>query len=123
MLKEATGGLAYALYGNTSTTRPAGFLNIASDLDVTGPAALALNAWSHLAMTFDGTTMRLYVNGTQVATRAASGSARSSTAPLRFGGNTVWAEWFTGRLDELRVYDRVLTAADVQADMSRPITG
>ena len=46
----------------------------------------------------------------------------ASTQPLRFGGNAVWAEWFRGRLDEIRVYDRALTAAQIQADMARAVS-
>ena len=65
--------------------------------------------------------MRLYVNGTQVATRAQTGALATSDGPLRFGGNTVWGEWFAGRLDELRVYNRALTAAEVAADVTRPV--
>jgi hypothetical protein len=33
----------------------------------------------------------------------------------------VWPEWFKGRLDEIRVYDRALSPAQIQADMAAPI--
>ena len=68
------------------------------------PAASPLPAgtWSHLATTYDGSQLRLYVNGTQVAQTAASGSIATSTAPLRIGGNAVWGEWFSGWIDEVR---------------------
>ena len=72
-------------------------------------------------MTYDGATIRMYVNGVQAGTRAQTGSLLASTQPLRFGGNAVWAEWFHGRLDEIRVYDRALTAAQIQADMTRAV--
>ncbi len=51
--------------------------------------------------------------------------ARSSNSAgaLRFGGNGVWPEWFAGRLDEIRVYDRALTQTELQADMTAPISG
>ena len=35
----------------------------------------------------------------------------------RLGGNNVWAEWFAGRLDDVRIYNRALSAAQVQTDM------
>ena len=48
-------------------------------------------------MTYDGAVMRLYVNGTQVATRNQTGSTVVSAGPLQIGGNTIWNnEWFTG---------------------------
>ena len=120
MLKEG-GGLSYALYAHDGAGHSAGYIDQGTDRDVVSPAALPLNAWSHLAMSYDGTTMRLYVNGAQVATRAQTGAIVASTGPLRFGGNSVWGEWFAGRLDELRVYNRALTAAEVAADVDRPV--
>ena len=41
---------------------------------------------------------------------------------LRFGGNGVWSEWFAGRLDEIRIYDRALTQTELQNDMIAPVT-
>src|SRR6185436_9632111 len=37
------------------------------------------------------------------------------------GGNAVWPEWFTGLIDEVRVYDRALSATEVQTDMTRSV--
>jgi hypothetical protein len=36
----------------------------------------------------------------------------------RLGGNTVWGEWFAGTIDELNVYNRALTAAEIAVDMN-----
>ena len=74
-------------------------------------------------MTYDGTTIRLFVNGDAGRPRRRRpGRCSAATGPLRFGGNAVWPEWFQGQLDELRVYNRALTAAELQADMTRPVT-
>ena len=43
----------------------------------------------------------------------------NSTGALRIGGNDIWSEWFDGQIDEVRVYGRVLTGAEIQADMTR----
>ena len=122
VMKEQPGQLVYGLYANNDLSRPSGHLFTSSDLYSTGSAQLALNAWSHLAMSWDGTTQRLYVNGTQVASRAVGGTLVNSAGVLRFGGNGVWSEWFAGRLDEIRVYDRALTQSDLQADMATSVT-
>ena len=45
----------------------------------------------------------------------------TSSAPLRIGGNAVWSEWFTGQIDDVRVYNRALTVAEVQTDMNTPV--
>ena len=42
-------------------------------------------------------------------------------SPLRIGGNAVWGEYFSGLIDEVRIYNRALTAAEIQADMNTPI--
>jgi hypothetical protein len=65
----------------------------------------------------------LFVNGVEVRRIATSGAITTSSAMLRIGGNTIWSEWFSGLIDEVRVYNRALTAAEIQADMSTPLGG
>ena len=122
ILKEQTAQLVYALYAHTDTSRPSGHVYIGGDIDVRGTAQVALDAWTHLAATYDGATLRLYANGTLAASRAIAGSMVASTAPLRFGGNAVWPEWFAGLIDEIRIYNRALSAAEIQTDMQRSVT-
>jgi hypothetical protein len=121
LLKEQPGNLVYALYAGDGTPRPSGEVFVGSNLDTHGTTAPALNAWTHLAVTYDGAALRLLVNGTQVSTRAVTGSMPNSTGVLRLGGNNIWPEWFSGRIDEVRVYNRALTATEVQADMTRAV--
>jgi hypothetical protein len=33
------------------------------------------------------------------------------------GGNGIWPEWFSGRIDNVRIYNRALSQAELQADM------
>ncbi len=84
-------------------------------------AQLPLNAWTHLAATHDGTTLRLYVNGVQVGSRPVAGALLTSTGALRIGGNSIWGEFFQGRIDEVRIYNRALSAAELQTDMNTPL--
>ena len=80
-----------------------------------------LNTWTHLTNTYDGTTLRLYVNGTEVINQAVTGSMPVSASPLRIDGDSVWGEYLNGLIDEVRIYNRALTAAEIQADMNAPI--
>ena len=82
-----------------------------------------MNTWTHLAATYDGSVLRLYVNGAQVSTRTIGGNILTSTSPLRIGGNSIWGEYFTGLIDEVRIYNRPLTAAEIQTDMNTAIGG
>ncbi len=121
ILKEQPGQLVYALYAGTDTNRPSGNVFLGGDLDTRGTAALPANAWSHLAATYDGTTLRLFVNGAPVSSRTVTGAMVGSAGALRIGGNGVWGEWFQGLIDELRVYNRALSVAEIQSDMSTPV--
>jgi chitodextrinase len=122
LYKEQTGGMVYALYANNgSGARPAGQVNIGGEQNVVGSAQLPLNAWTHLAVTYDGASLKLYVSGTQVGSKAQSGSIPVSNSSLKLGGNTVWGEYFAGLIDEVRVYNRALSPAEIATDMGKPL--
>src|SRR4030067_2841128 len=80
-----------------------------------GTTSLPLNTWTHLAATYDGGTMRLYVDGVEVASRAQTGLIQTSTNPLQIGGDSIYGQYFQGMIDEIRVYNVALTAAHIQA--------
>jgi fibronectin type 3 domain-containing protein len=112
----------YYLEGTSKTSgRPAAGGTFAGS-PLYGTAALGTNAWSHLAATYDGATLRLYVNGVQVASRAQTGAIATSTNPLQIGGDSIYGQYFRGTIDEVRVYNVALTAAQIQSDMNTPIT-
>jgi hypothetical protein len=134
VLKErGAGNLSYGLYAHDGAPQPFGFnapagytrtTPVASTVDtpVRAGSPLAVGVWQHLATTYDGTNMRLYVNGVLVATRAQTGSIATSNGALRIGGNNAFAnEFYHGLIDEVRVYNRALSAAEIAGDMNRPI--
>jgi hypothetical protein len=75
-----------------------------------------------LASTYDGSFLRLYVNGVQVAQLARTGTLEVNGSPLRIGGTTYPNEFFAGLIDDLRIYDRALSAAEIQQDMVTPVS-
>ena len=113
--------MSYALYANTDTTRPSGHVFIASEFDTRGTAAVAMNTWTHLATTSDGATLKLYVNGVLASSKAAAGSIKTSAGVLRIGGNSIWGEYFSGLIDEVRIYNRALAASEIQSDMNAAV--
>jgi len=127
LIKERSGGEIYNLYADTDTHVPAAYVvrsaNPGTPVGVNGVAQVPLNTWTHLAMTYDTATVRLYVNGTLVRSSATTGALLTSTGALRIGGNSVWGEFFQGMIDEVRVYNRALTQAEIQTDMATPVTG
>jgi hypothetical protein len=87
---------------------------------VVSPSSLEPHVWTHLAATYDGAHIRLYVDGALVATHAISGATLESGGPLYIGCNGALGEHFEGRIDEVRLYDRVLGEAEVAGDMETP---
>ena len=113
----------YYLEGTSSNaSKPdGGLIAGGSYADAYGTAALTANTWSYLAVTYDGATVRLYVNGTQVASTAHTGTIATSTNPLQIGGDSIYGQYFDGMIDEVRVYNTALTATQIQTDMTTPI--
>ncbi len=121
--KEGPGGSAYALFASDPTDRhPSGSATINGTAQTVpgagapATATLAAATWAHLALTFDGTTMRLYINATLAATRSQPGALTPSAGPLRLGGNTVTGQYFSGILDDVRVFTKALSPTEVLAD-------
>ena len=84
---------------------------------VVGPAVV-LGRWAHLVGTYDGSTVRLYVNGILSAS-AGGGYTANTGAVLSIGAthytDTSWANQFTGALDEVAVYPTALSQGRIQA--------
>ncbi|MFQ5526964.1 MAG: FG-GAP-like repeat-containing protein [Thermoanaerobaculia bacterium] len=92
--------------GGTTTTL------IASDGD------LAENLWVHAAAVYDGATMRLFLNGAEVGETAKSGAIRANPGvPVWIGGNPIEpaSKPWKGKIDDVRVYDRALSFAELAA--------
>jgi len=123
ILKEKSGGEVYALYAREDANLPSSHFNDGGGYhSVFGPKALTLNQWTHLAGTYDGKYQRLYVNGSQVAQQAQNSLIQQSTGVLRIGGNSLWSEFFKGYIDEVRIYNRALTPAEVSYNMATAVS-
>jgi hypothetical protein len=70
------------------------------------------NVWYHIVTTFDGQSLKMYVNGVLEGTATYAGALGTSTNALRIGKQTVYN--FQGVIDEIRIYNRALSAAEIQ---------
>jgi len=85
-----------------------------NDLDSGDGNVLPINSWKHVVMTHDGITDRIYFDGVQVNEKAYAGALNKTTFPFGMGYNPIdVANYFDGSLDEVRIYNRALTATEV----------
>jgi hypothetical protein len=121
ILRCRAGSSATRLIGSTAL-RPPG----AQGLE--GPFAIPLNEWTHLAISFDGATKRLYVDGAEVASRGGLGGLIYEAAPVPVTIGSDWSEnegsaRFNGRIDEVSLYNRALTADEVLSIYNADLLG
>jgi len=76
-------------------------------------AAPSTGTWHHVAYTWDGTNNNLYVDGVAVTSTTTHDSGAVTAAFI--GATSAAADFFNGSIDEVRIYDRALTATDVSA--------
>src|SRR5262249_52765655 len=108
---------SYYLYasvnGYCGAGNPLGGLEMGASQTVCQPSPLPINTWTHLAVTYNGSALTLYRNGVAVATSAFSGALSPTTGTLQIGASQ-FGEYFKGLIDEVRIYNRALTATEIQ---------
>lgn len=84
--------------------------------NATGSTDLSDGQWHHLTGTYDGTNIRLYVDGQLQATTAASGSQNFTTPQIVFSHHPGTNIFFKGFIDEPKIYQTALSASQVTAN-------
>ncbi len=88
-------------YGKT----PSGYFS-------SGGGTVPLNSWSFVAAVWDSSSVSLYVNGSLTSATSTTGSGNSSTVTNIGAENT--SRQFNGSIDDVRIYNRALSAEDIQ---------
>lgn len=93
---------------------------------IVGTRPIALNEWQHLAVTYDGSTARLYING-ELDAEKVLGEAIKGAGPdalLAIGDDYPGlSEYVGGSFDEVRVWNTVRTENDIAEGMFAPLIG
>lgn len=77
---------------------------------------LTKKEWHHVAGTYDGSAVRVYVDGYLMSERAHSGRLMENDLPIVIGSNgATWNEVWSGLIDEVMIYDRALTPSEIAA--------
>ena len=89
--------------------------------DLNDAGTVTPNEWTHLAWSYDGTDKVVFVNGVETA-RQNGGTMAGHAMPVIVGGHGRDAadpagQSFNGAIDEVKVWDEVLTLAQIQAAM------
>jgi phosphatidylserine/phosphatidylglycerophosphate/cardiolipin synthase-like enzyme len=111
----------YGIWMNSAEQVVAGFeTSTGTDHFVTSPNNYSDGAWHYAVVTKNGTTLILYIDGAEVARKAASSTPdKSGKQPLRVGANSQQKNlYFTGQIDEVRLWKRSLTAQEIAAQFS-----
>jgi len=91
------------------------------DVLFTGSLPIPLNTWTHVATTYDGAVVRLYINGVQdPVTGNLTGTINSTDWDVNIGACLPYdSEYFTGMIDDVRILTRALTPEEIAADASQ----
>jgi hypothetical protein len=99
-------------------------------LDMPGTSPVNDNRWHHAAVVMDGTTVRLYQDGVEVASRPGKLAPHQMvTTQIGLGATRKWAavpgDWFAfqGEIKEVRLWTKARTAAQIKQDMHTQLRG
>jgi len=100
-LRLATGDVQFIIYTGTFTA-------LAGTIDIKD------NAWHYLVATYDGTNMRIYVDGEEDTTVAKTGNINTVALPLQIGQTYNHAGYFLdGLVDEVAIFNTALTSTQI----------
>ncbi|HEY2903467.1 MAG TPA: LamG domain-containing protein [Polyangia bacterium] len=91
--------------------------------DYLGISSATAAQWVHVAMTWDGSKMRVYVNGALHITSTATGMLTTGSGPLILGCNPGNMNCFNGLFDEARVWNVARTDAEIMANYNKALVG
>ena len=111
------GGKSYALSTDYIANGQVMFLLSYNGTDyyvITGTTDLANTGWHHIAGTYDGAWMRLYVDGMEESSREESFTIHAGTGELTIGSWSPSVHPFNGTIDEVKIYNRALSAEEIK---------
>lgn len=77
--------------------------------------------WTHVAATYDGTTVRFYIDGQPAGTSTLTNTGAGVNRELRIGSDTNGGYYFYGQIDEVRLWSRALTQAELLNGMYQEV--
>jgi hypothetical protein len=98
----------------TTNSKNAQFDNFISDMDSGNGNELIEGFWWYVTMVHDGTDDIIYLDGEEVNRKPVLGTLNSTSRSLGFGNNPIeGGQFFEGSLDEIKIYNKALTADEI----------
>ena len=84
-----------------------------------------INHWYHVVGAYDGTIMRLFIDGQLMGSKEVGSLTVGNSSPLVIGRELLdnWPYFVNGQIDEVRIWNVARTQEEIQATMARPLTG
>ncbi|MDP2384892.1 MAG: LamG-like jellyroll fold domain-containing protein [Bacteroidota bacterium] len=133
ILTSFSGAINYAsdiIFDTYNVSAPGTSLRLVVGTSTTAsvPNVLTLNTWNHVAATFNSGVIIFYVNGTSVGTYTVATTTllTNSTRSLVIGEDFTQgpaSEYFNGKMDEIRIWNRTLGQTEIAANMNECLTG
>lgn len=126
VISKYNGNVAGQFQLNVNSNGTVSFSREVSPWTVVSTLTIPEGKWSHIAATYNGATMYLYING-QLAGSMASGSVGTTGTALTVAIGSSFANnspinFFKGKIDEVRIWNVARTQSDVQANMYNEIS-
>ncbi len=96
------------------------YISQSTNLAISYSTPIVINTWYHVVISDGGTganNLKMYVNGVEVASESPTGSRATNSNNVQIGKSAVWGgRYFNGVIDEVRFFNRALSAAEIQTD-------
>ena len=107
----------YGLYMTKDEQVRAGFETFSgTNYFISSPGRYSNGQWHYAVLTYDGFTLRFYIDGLQVGRLSTSGALpdKAGVQPVRVGANSLLVNnFFSGNIDEVRIWNRAVTSTEV----------
>ncbi|MGZ8452580.1 MAG: PQQ-dependent sugar dehydrogenase [Candidatus Binatia bacterium] len=121
IIAKGNASLNYALGITDANLAVCSLGNIPTELAVLSTTPISSHAFQHLACSWDGTTLALYIDAILNNSVAQTRAPAANAAPLYIGQFAANTDRFDGVIDEVRIYNRALSQAEINFDMNTPI--
>jgi len=116
LVSRYNGGVVGEFYVRLLANGSIEFEREVSPYSIFSASALSSGSWSHVVASYDGSLMRLFINGAQDTSMSSGASVTGSGVPIIVGANLytgVPVNLFNGTLDEVAIFNRPLSASEV----------